>query len=95
MKFMDEVDEVVKTGTFSVTETLLISAIIQNLYNSDPQITLAEIDTLKVHSTYNTVRLVAEALHLQLPIHDRSVVEVVHMCESYVQWNELFDRMHI
>lgn len=95
MKFMDQVDEVVKTGTFSVTETLLISAIIQKLYHSDPQITLAEIDTLKVHSTYNTVRLVAEALNLQLPIHDRSVMEVVRMCESFVQRNELFDRMHI
>ena len=35
MKFMDQVDEVVKTGTFSVTETLLISAIIQKLYHSD------------------------------------------------------------
>ena len=92
MKFMDEVDVPVKTGTFSTTETLLVSAIIQNIYNSDPQRTLDEIDSLMVHSTYNTVRKVAEALNLQLPIHDRSVNQ---MCQSYFQRYDLFDRMHI
>ena len=92
MKFMDEVDVPVKTGTFSTT---LVSAIIQNIYNSDPQITPDEIDSLMVHSTYNTVRKVAEALNLQLPIHDRSVNEIVQMCQSYFQRYDLFDRMHI
>ena len=95
MKFMDEVDVPVKTGTFSTTETLLVSAIIQNIYNSDPQITLYEIDSLMVHSTYNTVRKVAEALNLQLPIHERLVNEIVQMCQSYFQRYDLFDRMHI
>ena len=95
MKFMNQVDEPVKAGTFSITETLLVSAIIQNLYNSDPQITLDRIDTLKVHSNYTTVRKVAEALNLQLPIHERSVTEIVRICESYFQRYELFDRMHI
>ena len=92
---MNQVSEPVKTGAFSIIETLLISAIIQNLYNSDQQVTIDEIDTLKVHSAYTSIRKVAEALNLQLPVHDRSFAEIVRMCESYCQRYELFDRLHM
>ena len=63
---MNQVNEPVKTRAFSIIETLLISAIIQNLYNSDQQVTIDEIDTLKIHSAYISIRKVAEALNLQL-----------------------------
>ena len=80
MKFMNQVNEPVKTGAFSIIETLLISAIIQNLYNSDWQVTIDEIDTLKIHSAYTSIREVAKAFNLQLPVHDRSLTEVARMC---------------
>ena len=43
MKFMNQVSEPVKTEAFSIIETFLISAIIQNLYNSDQQVTLMRL----------------------------------------------------
>ena len=95
MKFMDQVNEPVKTGAFSIIETLLISAIIQNLDNPDRQVTIDEIDTLKIHSAYTSIRKVAEAFNLQLPVHDRSLTEVQRMCESYCQRYQLFDRLHM
>ena len=95
MKFMDQVNEPVKTGAFSIIETLLISAIIQNLYNPDQQVTIDEIETLKIHSAYTSIRKVAEAFNLQLPVHDRSLTEVAQMCESYCQRYQLFDRLHM
>ena len=61
MKFTNQVSEPAKTRAFSIIETLLISAIIQNLYNSDRQVTIDEIDRLKVHSAYTSIRKVAEA----------------------------------